>query len=290
MKFILLTVAIGISNYSNAQSSSQTCVSDLMYNFRATATEALQICSVNSSKVFLKCMDHKSLTTQLDVHSAAVQCDSKFKRIQNTPTNQYVNFSSCSARLQVGARMRPRRSVEICDWDSSELMIGCMIQIVQKAGWHSEHAIQYCGFANQNYRNQIPRFVKCVTTHPLRSKNVEQTAQACHDSILDIIIPLQKPRVRKTQTSIVSDDSVPVSDSIPVVVEAKTPEVVVVVEPTRPTEESKASVEEQNKKVVTETVPTPVKIQVQESAKAEEVVDQPSDANSTSNSEVLPLD
>jgi hypothetical protein len=284
LKFILLTVAIGISNFSYAQSSSKSCVSDLMYNFRATATEANQICSINSSAVFLKCMDHKLLTTQLDVHSAAVQCDSKFKRVQQEPTNQYVNFNSCSARLQVGARMSPRRSVEICDWDSSEVMMSCLIQIVQKAGWHSEHAIQYCDFANQNYRKHIPRFVKCVTTHPLRSKSVEQTAQACHDSILDIIIPLAKPRVKNERPPV----TVTTVEQTPhVTVETKTPDVVVV-EPQRPVVTIQDQTE--NKKVVTETVPTPIKIQVQESAKPEEIVDQPVEKDSTSNSEVLPLD
>lgn len=269
-KLILLTLALGISQFASAQSSSNTCVTDLMYSFHATATEAQQICAINSSAVFLKCMEHKSTTTQLDVHSAAVACDSKFKNVQQNSTLQYVNSNTCEVRLQVGARMRPRRSIDICKWDSSEVMLSCLIQIVQKAQWHSEHALQYCDFANQNYRRHIPQFVQCVTTHPLRSKNIEKTAQSCHESILDIIIPgsKQKPVVVEVVTSV---------EVTPAVVEVAP---IAVVQ------------EEQNKKVVTETVPTPIKINinVQESAKAEAIVEQPVQVGSTTNSEVLPLD
>ena len=163
--------------------------------------------------------------------------------------------------------MRPRRSVEICQWDSSEVMLSCLIQIVQKAQWHSEHALQYCDFANQNYRRHIPQFVQCITTHPLRSKNIEKTAQSCHESILDVVISGSK---QKTVESVVA------------------PEVPVVAPPVV----AATPVEVQNKKVVTETVPTPIKINinVQESAKAEAIVEQPVQVGSTSNSEVLPLD
>lgn len=288
LKFLLLTLALGLSQFSNAQSSSKTCVTDLMYNFRATATEATQICSINSSAVFLKCMDHKLESTQLDVHSAAVQCDSKFKRVQNNPTNQYVNFKSCSSRLQVGARMSPRRSVQICEWDSTEVMMGCLINIVQKAGWHFEHAIQYCDFANQNYRKHIPKFVQCISTHPLRSQSVEAVAQSCHDSILDIIIPRSQPRVKKEQSQVVQKDTKPVVvENRPNVVVEDRP-VVIVENSVTPTVINPEQSE--TKKVVTETVPTPIKIQVQESAKAEEIVDQPVEKDSTTNSEVLPLD
>jgi len=297
-KFILLSALLGIS----AQSSANSCVTDLMFNFKATATEAQHICSINSSKVFLKCMDHKSLTTQLDVHSAAVKCDSKFKKAVTPSGAQYVNFNTCEARLQAGARMSPRRSFEICQWDSSDVMMSCLMNIVQKAGWHSEHAIQYCDFANQNYRSQIPKFVQCVSTHPMRSQSVVETAQSCHDSILDIIIPRTQPRVRelppvydakptviiRQQPEVVTSQSEVVTSQPEVIVNQ--PEVVVKDQPVEKVQPVVVETKPETKKVVTEKVPTPIKINVQESAKPEEIVDQPTKKDSSTNSEILPLD
>lgn len=259
LNLIFMLLALSPVQTLMAQSPSEFCNGHLRYWFRAMPVEANHICSNNSTPSFLACMEKRAQTTSEDVVKAAYKCDPR-STVSTTPIVDplYQNFNSCSGQLQVGALMRPDRAVEICQWDSSPLIISCLTGLVQKARFHPEHAIQYCSFANQNYRNEIPTFVACAEKKSARARSVLDVAQACHELVLNKLIKNPSP---------------------------------VVVQPPVARVEATPSVTVPSNATRVRNVPTPVQIQVQESVQPDVVSNQPRlSADAPSNAENLQID
>lgn len=255
-------------------SSLDLCVNSLQYHYLANYNEALDICRQDSSPNFLQCMEKKARATSLDVTDVAPACSKKVK-VKSA-------FGTCEAQMQIQAEMTYDRSVQICAWDSSPLMQGCIIDLVQKARFHSEHAIQYCGFAGYNYRSSIPYFKKCIIVQSDKGYGVQESVQYCHDRILGV--PLPSNRTEGVSRPDKSQEVKPIPSQQPEVV--STPK-----ESPAATEELKAVESPEtpkNKTGISKKVPTPVEIKVQESSKPE-MEDQPLDSGSTSNAESLPI-
>jgi hypothetical protein len=300
-KSILFFITFGFVKILMAQSSVDVCSNNLKMWFSANTYESQSICKENSSHAFMKCMENKSNTSSQDVVTSSHDCDRRSTHSEHPIRDtRYLSFQSCEGELQAGARMRPDRAHQICRWNSKPVMISCLVNLVRKANWHSEHAIQYCDFANQSYPREIPNFVKCAVRESPRGLGVEKTAQVCHDEILARLIPNRRqkstpqplPEVRPPEKSPTVVTRKPPTVAQPVeqrvVVEEKSPNVVSQQSPTvsQPVEQT-VVVEEKKVRTV---VPTPVEIQVQESAKPEVISDQKAQAESSSNSENLPLD
>lgn len=277
-KSILFFITFGFAKILMAQSSVDVCSNNLKMWFSANTYESQSICKENSSAAFMKCMQNKSQTSSQDVVTSSHDCDRRSTHSEHPIRDpRYISFQSCEGELQVGARMRPDRAHQICRWNSKPVMISCIVNLARRANWHSEHAIQYCDFANHSYSKEIPNFVKCVIQEATRGLGVERTAQDCHDRILDRLIPgrRQKPAPQPR-----TERPEPGVDQNPNVIYQEPP---AVVQPTLP------SVIVDEKKVRT-VVPTPVEIRVQESARPEVISDQKVQPDSSSNSENLPMD
>lgn len=279
-KSILFFITFGFVKILMAQSSVDVCSNNLKVWFSANTYESQSICKENSSPAFMKCMEKKSQTSSQDVVTSSHDCDRRSTHSEHPIRDtRYLSFQSCEGELQAGARMRPDRAHQICRWNSKPVMISCIVNLVKQASWHSEHAIQYCDFANQSYPREIPNFVKCVIQEAPRGLGVEKTAQACHDRILDRLIPGRRkkpapqplPRTERPQPGVEQNPSV-IYHEPPAVIQPSQPSVVV------------------DEKKVRTVVPTPVEIRVQESARPEEINDQKVQPDSSSNSENLPVD
>lgn len=279
-KSILFFITFGFARILMAQSSVDVCANNLKIWFSANTYESQSICKENSSPTFIKCMEKKSQTSSQDVVTSSHDCDRRSTHSEHPIRDtRYISFQSCEGELQASARMRPDRAHQICRWNSTPVMISCIVNLARKANWHSEHAIQYCDFANQSYAKEIPNFVKCVIQEAPRGLGVEKTAQACHDRILDRLIPGRRQR-QEPQPSPRTERPDPRVEQNPTVIYQELP---AVTQPTQP------SVVVDEKRVRT-VVPTPVEIRVQESAKPEVINDQKAQADSSSNSENLPVD
>ena len=170
--------------------------------------------------------------------------------------------------------MNEDRSRQICDWDPSTLMQNCIVDLVRQARFHSEHAIQYCGFANTEYRNKIPSFVACVIDNARRGYDVYSNVRMCDDEMT---------RGRRYKPHPV--ETRPVNPRQDTGVQP-TPE-------TRPVQPVPQKKPQESKPEPARTsggrkVPTPVDIKIEESSNPD-VNDQPINTGSTSNSEALPM-
>ena len=279
-KSILFFITFGFAKILMAQSSVDVCSNNLKMWFSANTYESQSICKENSSAAFMKCMEKKSQKSSQDVVTSSHDCDRRSTHSEHPIRDtRYLSFQSCEGELQAGARMRPDRAHQICRWNSKPVMISCLVNLARRANWHSEHAIQYCDFANQSYSREIPNFVKCVIQEAPRGLGVERTAQVCHDRILDRLIPGRR-RIPAPQASPRTERSEQGVEQNPTVIYQELPTV---------TQPSQPSVVLEEKKVRT-VVPTPAEIRVQESAKPEQINDQKAQPDSSSNSENLPVD
>lgn len=262
LKFIFMLLSFSGSHLLMAQSSFEKCQSHLSYWFRAMPVEMTQICSKNSQDSFLHCMEKRAQSTAEDVLTAAHTCDPQ-STVTSAPIQNplYLSFRSCSGRLQAGASMRPERAFQVCQRDSSEVMIKCIVGLAQGARFHPEHALQYCQFANENYRNQMSSFVACAGVKARELGGVFEVVQVCHDMILDKIIPQIAPKA-------------------PIRVSPRPSESSVVAESHPPQKEQRART----------VVPAPVEIKVQESIKPDVVSSRPVVSETPTNAESLPID
>lgn len=270
LKNFILLISISFANVVFAQSSSMdSCVASLKYYYLASPTEANLVCGKDSSAEFILCMQRRSVAPGRaeSVVEAAPNCSRKRLNLplEVNDSKTYTNFNSCNSRMQVYARMYQDRAIQICNYNPRPELQKCYIDLVQGANWHPELAIQYCGFAEENYPRQIAKFSSCVVNETRAgSQNAYRTAQTCHEKILF------KPNTIKSQ-----------------------PEVEIKVIPQKPVEpyvvEKPVVVQAPQKQTGAGSVPTPVQIRVQESARPEVINDQPLDPGSTSNSESLPL-
>jgi len=160
--------------------------------------------------------------------------------------------------------MSDELAVQTCQYDSSLLMQGCIVDLVQRAKFHPEHAVQYCQFAGYYYRRQMARFKVCVIDRARFGGGAEAIVQRCHEDILGLR-PLERPAAPQPRPESRSN-----SKAEPA--------------PARP----QAPAQKQTGGVPSK-VPTPVEIKVQESSKPK-VVDRPIRSESNSNVESLPLD
>ena len=258
LKSLIFSILTGMTFSAYAQNSQmEVCLQKMKSEFLASNSEAQVVCSQDSSPQFVSCMVQRANNSNIHVLDAAPICSRRKVKVPvNTADETYNNFKSCPSKLAIGARMRTDRAREICDWDSSSLMQSCLIDLVEKAGFHSEHAIQYCGFANSEYRSKIPQFVSCVISNARRGFFTYENVLDCDDKIVrGITIRSQpQPEVRPT------------------------PEV-------KPAPTAPAN---QTSSVPGRRVPTPVEIKIE--GTNPEVQDQPVNTGSTSNSEALPLD
>lgn len=193
LKNILITFSMLVGSSAFAASNYDICMDSLTYHFLANYRQSSSICKQNSSPKFVKCMEKKAVTTNLHVTDAAPECS---KQVKATSV-----FNTCESRLQVYTQMSDERSVQVCQWDPSPLMQSCIIDLVQKARFHEEHAVQYCAFANSEYRREIPRFKMCVIDQSRRGYDVYSSVASCHDYIMNggrwiVTEPEPRPRPR----------------------------------------------------------------------------------------------
>jgi hypothetical protein len=247
------------------------CSNAMKYYFLASDSEAKTVCSQNSSPAFIGCMTNYGQNTNMHILEAAPKCSAgtRMRIPLQTDDPTYINLNSCPSRMQIYARMTDNRANQICNWDSSPVMQNCLIDLVQRAHFHSEHAIQYCGFASAEYRNKIPNFVACVVDNAQHGyTDVYSNVVKCDDEMMGHVV--HPPIKHKDQPIVVQQSPPVVKDQQPVV---KAPEVQE--EPAKPAAGPRK-------------VPTPVEIKIEDSSKPE-VKDQPIDTGSTSNSESLPM-
>ncbi|MFN9065825.1 MAG: hypothetical protein ACK5V3_01245, partial [Bdellovibrionales bacterium] len=69
----------------------------------------------------------------------------------------------------------------------------CLIGLTTQAGFHSEHSLQYCRFANDNYPKELLNFVSCAARQARNGLGTFSIAQACHDQILEKLISSVSP-------------------------------------------------------------------------------------------------
>jgi hypothetical protein len=270
--FFFVILMMGLSVHAGA-TDYERCASHLDYYFLASESESRTVCSQNSSPAFVQCMVDKGTRSSIDVLDAAAQCGGRRMKIPvEIPGQNYNNFKSCPSKLQVNTGMAKNRAEQICQWDPSDLMQNCLADLVQKARFHSEHAIQYCGFAAKEYRNKIPQFVSCVINNSFRGYDVYSNVANCDYQIAGgkVIVKPQPRSQDKWEPQQPAEPSQPpyYNDN-----EKTQPEVVAPAQPARPS----------NRKV-----PVPVEIKIEESSNPE-VADKNLDTGSTSNSDSLPL-
>ncbi len=254
-KLIFMLLTVGSVPLLMAQSSQEFCQQHLRYWFSSTTVESQQVCTREYKPEFFVCMEKRARTTSQDVITAAHGCDPR-STLSSVPIQDpfYFSVKSCPGRLQAGAQMRPRRALEVCQWDAREVMIQCLIGLTTKAGFHSEHSLQYCRFAKDNYPKELLNFVTCAAQESKKGLGTYGVAQACHDQILEKLIagasPAQ-PEVPPTRTTV------------------------------RPTESQNVT--------RARVVPAPVDIRVQESIKPDVVTNRPVN-DLPSNAEELKVD
>lgn len=271
--FVLLS---GMTFSAYAQTSQyEACMGSLEYYYLASRSEATTVCRQNSSPEFMQCMVHRAENSNIHVLDAALKCSRTRMRIPVESTDpNYVNFRSCPSKLQMRARMEDRRARQICEWDPSSLMQNCIVDLVEQARFHSEHAIQYCAFANEQYRRKIPHFVACVIDNSQRGYDVYSNVVRCDNELTHGRVTKPKPR-QDEQPEPKYEPRYPEKSEQPGQVETK---------PKAP--EAKTSQEPASSSG--RKVPTPVEIKIEASSNPE-VNDQPIETGSTSNSESLPL-
>lgn len=164
---------VTISSAHAQRSSYDVCVNVLERHFPGSSAEAPVVCRQNSTPAFVQCMANLGVNSNIYVLSAASRCGGNQMRIPiRTEDPQYTNLNACPSQLQQRTGMSRNRSIQICHWDSSSLMQNCLADLTEKARFHSENAIQYCGFANVEYRHKIPQFVACVIDNSRRGLDV----------------------------------------------------------------------------------------------------------------------
>ncbi len=280
LKSLILIFSLSIGYSAFAQSSYETCVKSLKYYYLASQAEADVVCRQDSSESFLKCMVREGINTNHHVLSVAPFCTQKRMNLpldSSDPT--YNNFYSCSGNLQSHAYMESSRARQICQWDSSPTMQFCLVSLVGQAGFHPEHAIQYCSFANTEYRNKIPEFVSCAIRNAQQGLDVYSNVVSCDQQITH---PTPPTSVEPTQTTQQPQQYTP-----PTVHPTQKPEVKDQT-PVDQKTKSNNSTEKTAEKPSGRKVPTPVEIKIEKSSKPN-VKDQPLNTGSTSNSESLPL-
>ena len=281
------------------------CMDKLEYYFLASHSEATTVCRQNSSPGFMFCMVRTAQESNMHVLDAAPRCSATRVRIPlekpNDPT--YTNFRSCPSKLQARAHMDYQRANEICDWDNTDITQNCILDLVEKAGFHSEHAVQYCSFANNEYRNKVPKFVKCAIENSRIGHDVYTTVMIC-DSEMVYGKRRSNPRPAPRSEQPRYDDQ-PRYDNQP----RYEPNNNSSYDPNynngqpypndqdvqpdyrRDQPETKPEVKKEKPatKKADRTVPTPVAIKI-EGTSNPEVSDQPINTGTTDNSESLPLD
>lgn len=305
----MLSLSVGSVAFANG-SRVNTCINALQYYFLAPYGQAQAICLQNSSNDFLNCMENKAATTNLDITEVVPMCS---RKVHTTP-----KFNTCEARLQKDARMSYDLSLRTCQWDSSSVMISCIIDVSNQARFHPTHALQYCAFAKSQYPQQMNYFKSCVAQYAPNSHGsylpyhlVHSTVQHCHDRITGVYVePVLPPvetrrpkpvQIPPRQTRPESQPAYPyypeqqVQPVFPTHPQQPQPQVYpqpqqqVQPEPQQPAVQPEPTVKPSQIKTGTVTkVPVPVEIKVQESSKPE-VTDQPLQSESTSNAESLPL-
>lgn len=278
--FIFLTW-ITFSAHAQNNSSYNVCMNTLMDSeFMANKSEAHTVCSQNSSPDFMKCMNQRAATSNIHVLDAAIRCSPRALNIPlQTQDPNYINFRSCPVKLQMRTGINNQRAQQICNWDSTPLVQNCIFDLIEKAQFHGEHAVQYCSFANREYRNKIPQFVTCLIDNANQGYDVYSRVLKCDREML-----YGKPRRLEPQPH-VEQHSVPQYD--PNYTPPKQPDT----NPTpipAPEVKTPPSNEQPAPKPSTRKVPIPVEIKIEASSKPE-VKDQPVETGSTSNSESLPL-
>ncbi|MFN8792259.1 MAG: hypothetical protein ACK5Y2_12470 [Bdellovibrionales bacterium] len=256
MKSLFVLLAVLTSAWAQASPSPlETCQDHLQYYYVVGRGVVEPICRQNSSPQFVQCMIDQSSKTNLHITDVVPSCS---RQVRVTSV-----FNSCEARLQIQTSMNDELAVQACQYDSSLLMQGCIVDLVQKAKFHPEHALQYCHFAGYYYRRQMARFKVCVIDQARFGGGAEAIAQRCHEDILGIR-RLERPA---PQAPIESRSNPNAGTS-----------------PTRP----QTPAQKQTGGVPSK-VPTPAEIKVQESSKPK-VVDRPIRSESNSNVESLPID
>ncbi len=274
--YVFLTwVTFSSAHAQNSQYN--VCVNSLKYHFLASQPEAATVCRQNDRPDFLQCMAHRAKNSNIHVLDAAIKCSQVNVRIPlQAEDSRYINLRSCPSKLQMGARMNDDRARQICDWDSSAIMQNCLIDLVERAQFHSEHAIQYCGFANKEYRNKIPQFVSCVINNSRKGYDVYSNVVSCDLDLSGRRVTKPQPRVNEQPEPRYEPDY-----QIP---STRQPEVKAPAE-----SEVKTAPQEQPASTASgRKIPTPVEIKIEGSSNPE-IKDQPIDTGSTSNSESLPL-
>ncbi len=283
LKVLMIIWGLMLGAQAYASSPVQSCMDSLQYHFLANRQEAHAICKQDSSAKFLNCMEQKAYATSQDISVSASQCSQKVKLASP--------YQTCEANMQIYARMSYDRAVQICHWDRSDVMQVCLMDLAQKARFHSEHAIQYCAFASHNYREKLPFFTNCVVNNSRQGYKVVDAVQLCHNRILGIDVPVQKPRPKPApkpnpKVEVEVSPGRPVNPGVGVD-PTPNPAGKVIIAPAPST--GGTSADSQKQTGVSQKVPTPVEIKVQESSELEILDDQPLDSGSTSNAESLPI-
>lgn len=320
LKSLIIVVLTGMAFSAHARMSDYDfCMNNMKYYFLASDSEATTVCRQNSTPEFTKCMVMKSKNSNDHVLEAAPQCSRPKLNIPiEKKDSNYVNLKSCPSKLQMRARMSQFRSRQICEWDSTPIMQTCLIDLVEKARFHSEHAIQYCGFAKSEYRNKIPQFTACLISNSKRGYDVYSNVMNCDARITGTYVaprterrpepqpevrprPEPRPEARPKPMPMPKNDPrpnpVPQDDgydtdyepAYPTQPETRYPTQPEVRTPARPEVRTVPSEEPAPKSPSNgRTVPSPVDIKIEQSSKPE-VNDQAVETGTTSNSESLPL-
>ncbi len=313
LKSLIFVFLSGMAFSAHARMSDYDfCMNNMKYYFLASDSEATTVCRQNSSPEFTKCMVMKAKNSNDHVLEAAPQCSRPKLNIPiEKNDSNYVNLKSCPSKLQMRARMNQFRSRQICEWDSTPVMQICLVDLVEKARFHSEHAIQYCGFAKSEYRNKIPQFTACLISNSKKGYDVYSNVMNCDARLTGTYIPPRseprsRPEVRTEPRSepkpkkdprpspIPQDDGYdtdydPYYPNRPEVRTNPTTRPEVRTSPTRPEVRSEPSESTTPKNPSNgRTVPSPVDIKIEQSS-TPEVNDQAVETGTTSNSESLPL-
>lgn len=296
LKNLVLMLVVATGSWAYAQNSGvRFCIDSLQYSYLAPYNVALGICSQNSSREFVRCMNEKSETTNLEITEVVPQCS---RRVQVAST-----FGTCESKLQTEARMEYNLSRRVCHRDNSVSTIDCIVDLSQNARFHPEHATQYCLFAKTQYPNKMDTFRSCVISNSHKGYDVFSAVENCDDRITGRYVePVRRPRPMDVPNRGYQERQQPNPNNYPQYPppsvsygddrEGGQPGSQTVQPQPQPQQPPQAqpepALEEPKKKTGTSKVPVPVEIKVQESSKPK-VEDKPLDSQSTENAEELPL-
>lgn len=297
----LMFVFISAMTFSAFAQNSQydDCMDKLEYYYLASHSEATTVCRQNSSPGFMYCMVRTAQETNMHVLDAAPRCSATRVRIPiESKDPSYTNFKSCPSKLQARAHMSYERANQVCDWDHTDITQNCILDLTEKAGFHPEHSVQYCAFANSEYRNKVPKFVKCAIENSRIGHDVYTTVMICDEQMVYGNRRRPSPRYDEQPRY---DQPAPRYDEQPRYEPnynsqyPNTPPNSQQVQPddqqdqTEIKPETKTSKTKPAPKKADRKVPTPVAIKIEGSSNPE-VNDQPINTGTTDNSESLPLD